>query len=143
MKKNTKWIIIAVIVVVVALGAYMYLKKKKEREAMQPEGIPRKPGATGSGGKPGGPDVPSGTPKPPPSKNDQPAAGWPLKMGSKGERVKRLQKALKIQADGVWGNGTENAVYNYMIKVLPNSTKKPVELSSIIYAGLLKRLEMK
>jgi len=144
MKKNTKWIIIAVVVVIVAVAAYVYMKKRKESQAMQPEGIPRKPGPTNTPPT-GGPNVPKGTTGTP-GKAGVAAAGkpsFPLKMGSKGPAVARLQKGLGIADDGIWGSGTENAVYNYMMKIMPNSTKKPVALSSIIYAGLIKRLEMK
>jgi len=33
-----------------------------------------------------------------------------LKRGSKGETVKRLQQALSLDADGIFGSGTEKAV---------------------------------
>ncbi len=39
-----------------------------------------------------------------------------LKNGSKGETVKRLQEALNIGADGIYGSGTEAAVRAYQEK---------------------------
>ena len=39
-----------------------------------------------------------------------PKAFTPLKKGSKGENVKKLQTALKLEADGVYGDGTLKAV---------------------------------
>jgi len=39
-----------------------------------------------------------------------------LKVGSKGEDVKKLQQKLGLGADGVFGNGTEQAVKNFQTK---------------------------
>ena len=39
-----------------------------------------------------------------------PKAFTPLKKGSKGDNVKKLQTALKLEADGVYGDGTLKAV---------------------------------
>lgn len=39
-----------------------------------------------------------------------------LKNGSKGEDVKKLQQKLGLNADGVFGNGTEQAVKNFQTK---------------------------
>ena len=39
-----------------------------------------------------------------------------LRVGSKGEDVKKLQQKLGLGADGVFGKGTEEAVKNYQIK---------------------------
>jgi len=39
-----------------------------------------------------------------------------LKVGSKGEDVKKLQQKLGLGADGVFGNGTELAVKNFQTK---------------------------
>lgn len=36
-----------------------------------------------------------------------------LRLGSKGEEVKNLQKMINIQSDGVFGKGTENAVKKF------------------------------
>ena len=33
-----------------------------------------------------------------------------LKVGSRGAQVKKLQEALSLEADGVFGNGTESAL---------------------------------
>lgn len=36
-----------------------------------------------------------------------------LKLGSKGDSVKWLQKALNLTADGIFGKGTETAVKQF------------------------------
>jgi hypothetical protein len=40
----------------------------------------------------------------------KPAAFVPLKKGSKGPKVKKIQEALKLKADGDFGSGTEKSV---------------------------------
>jgi peptidoglycan LD-endopeptidase CwlK len=42
-----------------------------------------------------------------------PYPGKPLKLGSKGKDVERIQRALKIKVDGVFGKQTETAVKAY------------------------------
>jgi peptidoglycan LD-endopeptidase CwlK len=42
-----------------------------------------------------------------------PYPGKPLKLGSKGKDVERIQRALKIKVDGVFGKQTEKAVKAY------------------------------
>jgi peptidoglycan hydrolase-like protein with peptidoglycan-binding domain len=41
------------------------------------------------------------------------AASKPLKKGSRGPRVRRLQRALGVPADGIFGKGTKRAVKRY------------------------------
>lgn len=48
-----------------------------------------------------------------------PKAFTPLKKGSKGDNVKKLQTALKLKADGVYGDGTLKAVIAFQ-KAHPN-----------------------
>jgi hypothetical protein len=46
-----------------------------------------------------------------------PVKAWsPLKKGSKGVKVKEVQSALKITADGQYGEGTAKAVKNFQTK---------------------------
>nr|WP_244319475.1 M15 family metallopeptidase [Geobacillus subterraneus] len=47
------------------------------------------------------------------SKAIVPYPGKPLKLGSKGKDVERIQRALKIKADGIFGKQTEAAVKAY------------------------------
>ncbi|MGG3006180.1 peptidoglycan-binding domain-containing protein [Geobacillus stearothermophilus] len=42
-----------------------------------------------------------------------PYPGKPLKIGSKGKDVERIQRALKVKVDGVFGKQTEAAVKAY------------------------------
>jgi peptidoglycan LD-endopeptidase CwlK len=42
-----------------------------------------------------------------------PYPGKPLKLGSKGKDVERIQRALKVKADGIFGKQTEAAVKAY------------------------------
>ena len=39
-----------------------------------------------------------------------------LKIGSKGEDVKKLQEKLGLGADGIFGKGTEEAVKSFQLK---------------------------
>ena len=43
-----------------------------------------------------------------------------LKVGSKGENVKKLQKALNLTADGVFGAKTEEAVKKFQTECFVN-----------------------
>ena len=54
-------------------------------------------------------------PKPAP-KPTKPVLTEALKVGSKGAQVKYLQKALKIDADGIFGPGTKKAVMAFQAK---------------------------
>ncbi|MDZ7370212.1 MAG: M15 family metallopeptidase [candidate division KSB1 bacterium] len=49
----------------------------------------------------------------PETKTIVPYPGKPLKLGSKGKDVERIQRALKIKVDGVFGKQTETAVKAY------------------------------
>lgn len=56
-----------------------------------------------------------------------------LKHGSKGAEVKKLQTALKITADGIFGNQTEAAVKAFQVK-------KGIVVTGVADAETLKRL---
>ncbi len=61
------------------------------------------------------------------------AASKPLKKGSRGPRVRRLQRALGIPADGIFGKGTKRAVKRYQRRhgLLADGIAGPQTLSSL------------
>jgi hypothetical protein len=71
-----------------------------------------------------------------PVKKSAPAAFKPLKVGSKGQAVKNVQKLLGIKADGEFGSGTEKAV-----KAFQSSNK--LSATGIVDAITLKALKSK
>lgn len=62
-----------------------------------------------------------------------PAVFSPLKKGSKGSAVKKLQTALKVTADGEFGPITEKAVKDYQ-------TKKGIVVTGVVDETTWKRL---
>ena len=62
-----------------------------------------------------------------------PAVFSPLKKGSKGSAVKKLQTALKVAADGEFGPITEKAVKDYQ-------TKKGIVVTGVVDETTWKRL---
>lgn len=150
--KAKKYIIPAVIVIAIIIGVVLYRRRQKRLEAMKPEGIPGKKGLAGAFNF-GKPTIPKGGNTPPPAPPPASAAApvgappgrpaptqWPLQMGSKGDRVVALQKALKIGADGTWGEKTEQAVAMAMEKY-KLLTNQPVKLNQVIYHALLNKLK--
>jgi hypothetical protein len=80
MKKKTKYIIIALVLLLTVIIVAVSIRRKKASDAMQGNTEPGSSGGTGAGGT-------SST-----SGNDN----FPLIVGSRGERVKSLQKALNV-----------------------------------------------
>ena len=64
-----------------------------------------------------------------------PKAFQPLKRGSKGSNVKKLQTALKVTADGDFGPITEKAVKAYQLK-------KGIVITGVVDESTWKRLKL-
>lgn len=69
-------------------------------------------------------------------KKAAPAAFKPLKVGSKGSGVKTVQSLLKINADGVFGKGTQEAVALFQ-------SKSGLKVTGIVDQATLKALKAK
>lgn len=59
---------------------------------------------------------PEPKPKPEPVKESVPYPGHPIKRGSKGKDVERVQRAVKVSVDGIFGPATEKAVKGYQTR---------------------------
>jgi hypothetical protein len=66
-----------------------------------------------------------------------PAAFAPFKKGAKGPKVKKVQTALKLKADGVFGDGTEKAVIAFQKTngLDANGTVGPKTWAAILKVG--------
>ena len=66
-----------------------------------------------------------------------PAAFTPFKKGAKGPKVKKVQTALKLKADGIFGDGTEKAVIAFQKanNLEANGTVGPKTWAAILKVG--------
>ena len=110
MKLSKKEIIGSISIGIAIIGIWLIFRKKKDENLSQYEPQGTGGSGEGTGGSSGGGYVP------PPSRNDN----FPLKKGSKGDRVKELQGLLlkynpnalpNYGADGDFGSETENALF--------------------------------
>lgn len=81
-------------------------------------------------------DAAPATATPAAPKKAAPAAFKPLKVGSKGQAVKNVQKLLGIEADGEFGSGTEKAVKAFQ-------TSKALKATGVVDVITLKALKSK
>lgn len=108
MDKNTKILIgIGAVVLVAGVGIYVYANRPKEskEDTLADTDTPESTGT-------------SWTPSKPESNDD-----FPLKKGSKGDRVKAIQKRINMKLlkcrakeDGIWGKNTEAGYKEMVIK---------------------------
>lgn len=118
MKKSTKIAlgVIGGVIILGGLGTWLYFKNKNKSDEQNGDSLDK-----GSGDASTKPNYSTGSSSESASNDD-----FPLKRGSRGERVAQLQKLLvcygslpnkESEIDGIWGARTENAMQSQPVRL--------------------------